>query len=136
MSVKIARLRNGEDVICDIYEVAEEESKEPVAYKLVKPYQIYITSDTINVEVEGSSEGPQKINDVQLHMIPWAPLSAEAEFYVNLQEVVTIYEPNPQARDRYKELISAQDDDFGFEVDPDAPTPPENIEIVEDSLDD
>ena len=35
MSVKIARLRNGEDVICDIYEVAEEESKEPVAYKLV-----------------------------------------------------------------------------------------------------
>ena len=137
MSVKIARLRGGEDIIADIYEVAEEESKEPVAYKMVKPYCIFITSDSIKVEVDGGEDYPRKINDVQLHIIPWAPLSAESDLYVNLSEVVTIYEPNSQAKQKYQELISAQEDDFGFEVDNDAPTAQEQeIEIIEDSLDD
>ena len=38
MSVRIVRTRNGEDIICDLYEVTtKEEPEKPVAFQLNNP---------------------------------------------------------------------------------------------------
>jgi len=62
MSVKIARLRNGEDVICDLYEVTtKEEPEKAVAFQMSYPYSVWINSNeppTYNPATPGKGMEP------------------------------------------------------------------------------
>ena len=43
MSVRIVRTRNGEDIICDLYEVTTKaEPEKPVAFQLSNPYNVWL----------------------------------------------------------------------------------------------
>jgi hypothetical protein len=100
MSVKIVRLQNGEDVISDVKEALNDETV--VGLLLTNPYQVYIQSEQLVVE----TDAPQKLNDVQVQYLPWAPLADKNEFLVRLDQIVTLYNPHEEILDRYTQIIN------------------------------
>ena len=44
-----------------------------------------------------------------LILYPWAPLATNRDFYIRLEEVVTVYDPHGQVTEKYIELIEAKD---------------------------
>ena len=43
-----------------------------------------------------------------LILYPWAPLATNRDFYIRLEEVVTVYDPHGQVTEKYIELIEAK----------------------------
>lgn len=109
MSVKIARLRNGEDVISDVKEVIPSKETEdgtqpvPVAFQFSYPYTISV----IDVTVDDGSEGIRKISEPELYFRPWAPLSSTSQIYVRLEEVVSLYDAHEAVLAKYNEIMEA-----------------------------
>ena len=68
MSIKILLLRSNEEIITEVQELADPETKESIGFKLHKPFRLDIVSD----------EGELVFNrekGYQLSWFPWAPLS-------------------------------------------------------------
>lgn len=118
MTVKIAKLRTGEDVICDISEIVEQGSalmmgnnmpapERVVAFQFNDPYNVWIDQESAQILLEGSDE-PQKINDIKLNLFPWVPLSADRKIVVSLSEVIAIYEPHTEVLNKYKSLTETK----------------------------
>ena len=79
MSVRVVRTRNGEDVICDLYEVTtKNEPNTPVAFQLSDPYNVWLEGlDEPRLLAENEAgEEMQKISDPEIHFRPWVPLSS------------------------------------------------------------
>ena len=125
MSVKIARLKSGEDVIADIKEVSakEDTNKTAIAFCFKNPYSV-ILDDQSEIEMELWGEGEEDLeeepeilpeNQEQINknpnliLYPWCPLATNKEFFVRLEEVVTVYDPHGQVTEKYNELIEAKE---------------------------
>jgi|11_taG_2_1085331.scaffolds.fasta_scaffold11128_3 hypothetical protein len=108
MSVRIVRLKSGDDIISDIYEVTSTEDKgeekDPIAYQLRFPYAIWI-SEGMNAEVDGDI---QKISDPEVSMEPWLPLCKHEHIFLKLDEVSAAYETHDTVIEQYTKLIEAQ----------------------------
>ena len=125
MSVRIVRTRNGEDVICDLYEVTSKEKPEdPVAFQLRNPYNVWLEGvDEPRVLIETDNEPEvQKLPDPEIHFRPWVPLSVDKKIMLKLDEVVSAYETYPEVIKKYNHLVEADngggDDAGGTESDP------------------
>ena len=68
MSVKLLLLKSGEEVITEVQEVFDPETKDPVGFKLHKPFRLDIVSND-----EGIVFNREK--GYQVSWFPWAPLS-------------------------------------------------------------
>jgi hypothetical protein len=114
MSVRIVRLKNGEDIISDIYEVTsnvegDSEEKTPVAYQLRHPYSIWINSGmNLNVDVDGEEGGIHKLSDPEVVMEPWLPLCKHDHIFFRMDEVTAAYETHEQVVDQYTKLVEAK----------------------------
>ena len=110
MSVRIVRTRNGEDIICDLFEVTtKEEPEKAVAFQLNYPYSVWLEGmdePRLLVETE-AQEGVQKITDPDIHFSPWVPMSSKKQILLKLEEVVTAYETYPEIIEKYNELVEA-----------------------------
>lgn len=134
MSVKIARLKSGEDVIADVKEVSakDDPNKVAVAFQFEEPYTV-ILEDSEEMEMamwgEGLIVGDEAIEDEgveyldddpdnplteaneeeakqpTLILYPWCPLARNRQFYLRIDEVVTVYDPHTQVIDKYNELL-------------------------------
>jgi len=105
MTVKIVRLGNGEDVIADVREAfPTQESYSPIGYFLINPYQITLTATAEMLFESGATDEPQKINDLNLELFPWIPLSVDNRTLVQVSQVVTIYEPHPEVKSKWEKL--------------------------------
>lgn len=105
MTVKIVRMVNGEDVIADVKEAyPNQDTYAPLGYFLTYPYQITITA-TAEMLFEAEHETPQKINDLNLELFPWIPLSENERTLVVLSNVATIYNPHPEVVGKWKKLV-------------------------------
>ena len=79
MTVKIVRVANGEDIIADVQEAyPNKEVYAPIGYFLTNPYQVIIEATAEMLFEEGTTDEPQKINDLNLQLFPWIPMSARA----------------------------------------------------------
>jgi len=106
MSVRIVRLRNGEDVICDLYEVTTKEDPEKaIAFQLKDPYSVYSEVSPI-LDPESAGE-IQKVSSPELSFVPWAPLSRHNTIMLKLEEVISAYETFDEVIAKYNELIGA-----------------------------
>jgi hypothetical protein len=111
MTVKIARLQNGEDVIADIKEVRDSsESERPIAYSFTLPYMVMIQQSS-EVLFEEYQEGPKKLNNLKLELYPWVPLSSGDSVFVSLHQITSIYEPHTSVLEKYNELIAEMKSD-------------------------
>ncbi len=114
MTVRIVRLRNGEDIIADVQEVRDRESNEAVAIKFDTPYSVAIHADEYKREVNKAI----KLSNPKIEMFPWAPLSKEKEIFIAWNEVLCFYEPHQAVLDQYGTLCKmitheGEEDDGG-----------------------
>tara|TARA_R100000008_G_C3475925_1_gene111370 strand:+ start:71 stop:430 length:360 start_codon:yes stop_codon:yes gene_type:complete len=99
MSIKLVLLKSGEDIICDVAEMAvgEDEKRRVVGYFLNKPCTIKML-DPRTVDEE------QKAG-FQVSLFPWMPLTKEETIPVTADWVITIVEPITKLKEMYLEDI-------------------------------
>ena len=112
MSVRIVRTRNGEDVICDLYEVTtKEDPSKAVAFQLNNPYIVWLqgkkTEEPQILVEDDAGDIVSKIKDPDIYFQPWVPLSSKKQILLKLEEVVTAYETYPEVITKYNTLIEA-----------------------------
>jgi hypothetical protein len=94
MTVKVMLLKSGEDVITDAQEVRDKETDNIVAYHLMNPYVMQLTTVPVEPEGEITSEDDQPQVKISVSYTHWAPLSKQREFFLPADWVVTIYDPH------------------------------------------
>ncbi len=91
MTVKLAMLKSGEDVIADIAEMVVDEKV--VGYIFDQPGVVKLVGDPVK---EGKNRVPYKIQ-----ITPWMPLSRDQKIPVVAEWVITIVEPIDQLKEIY-----------------------------------
>ena len=107
MSIKILLLKSNEEIITEVQEIANPESKQAIGYHLHKPFRLEIVSD----------EGELIFNrekGYQLSWFPWAPLSKDKDFFLPADHVITAYDPLDSIMDQYIQAIKEDTYDENF----------------------
>ena len=96
MSVKLALLKSGEDVIADFSEMVVNDNV--VGYLAKSPYVVKINRTDIPHENE-----PTKVG---LSYFPWMPLSKQKDIPIDPQWIVTMVEPVEEVKQSYEDKIN------------------------------
>ena len=99
MSIKLAVLKSGEDIIADVKEIMSEDNV--VGYLLNNPHSV-MTGEGILRE-EGSEEG-----HIQISLRPWLVLSKDTQVPIRPDWLVTIVEPVDMLTQMYEEKVNGQ----------------------------
>ena len=100
MSIKLALLKSGEEVIADISEFRNSED-ELVSYLFKKPYCVKIKTSQVLVENESRPKH-------QLAYYKWMSLSKDDDIIVNRDWVVCISEPLDSVKKTYEEKVNGR----------------------------
>jgi hypothetical protein len=104
MTVKLALLKSGEDVIADIREAISEETNKIVSYIFSNPYVVKLTQPQVLME---DSEQPET-RAYNISVYPWVPLSDDIDIAINPDWVVTIVEPAATLKKSYEERMNGR----------------------------
>lgn len=104
MTVKLALLKSGEDVIADIKEAISEETNKIVSYIFSNPYVVKLTQPQILME---DSENPET-RAYNISVYPWVPLSDDTDIAINPDWVVTIVEPEAKLKKSYEDRMNGR----------------------------
>ena len=119
MTIKLALLKSGEEIITDVKEMISgetEETQKVVGYFFKKPCVVRMKN------IQGAEEKTQVLFDISLQ--PWIPLGKGPVFPVAMDWIITFVEPIDKLLDAYQTQILNQDDesygensgkDFGFD---------------------
>ena len=100
MSIKLALLKSGEEVIADIAEFRNSED-ELVSYLFKKPYCVKIKTSQVLVENESRPKH-------QLAYYKWMSLSKDDDIIVNRDWVVCISEPLDTVKKNYEGKVNGR----------------------------
>jgi hypothetical protein len=103
MTVKLALLKSGEDVIADIKEVVTEDEKLS-SYLFTYPFIVKLLSSQVLME-ESDSEDKREFS---VSFFPWIPLSADKDILVSKDWVVSIVEPTEMVKKSYEERMNGR----------------------------
>ena len=109
MSIKILLLRSNEEIITEVQELANPETKESIGFKLHKPFRLEIVSDEGEI-VFNREKG------YQLSWFPWAPLSKDKDFFLPAGHVITAYEPLDSITEQYVQAIKEDQYEKNFKA--------------------
>ena len=104
MTVKLALLKSGEDVIADIREAISEDTNKIVSYIFSNPYVVKLTQPQVLME---DSEQPET-RAYNISVYPWIPLSDDTDFAINPDWVITIVEPAATLKKSYEERMNGR----------------------------
>ena len=93
MTIKLALLKSGEEVISDMDEMITDK-KTVVGYYFTNPCRAMLT--TPDVSSDSSERQP-----VSIKLIPWFPLAQEDKIPVVADWVISIVEPQPKLKELY-----------------------------------
>ena len=99
MTVKLAILKSGEDIVADIKEmiVGEGDAARVVGYVLTKPVSVSLNRKEIIVDDEEES--------FEVRLIPWCPLTKGEKIPITADWVVTIVDPINKITAMYKKEV-------------------------------
>ena len=100
MTVKLAILKSGEDIVADIKEmiVGEGDDARVVGYVLTKPCGVTLNSKALKIDDEKDT--------YQLKLFPWCPLTKNEKIPITADWVVTIVDPIDKITEMYtKEVL-------------------------------
>ena len=99
MTVKLAILKSGEDIVADIKEmvVGEGDSSRVVGYVLTKPVSVSLNRKEIIIDDEEES--------FEVRLIPWCPLTKSEKIPITADWVVTIVDPIDKITAMYKKEV-------------------------------
>ena len=104
MSVKIALLKTGENIICDAKELIVDEKV--CGYLFVKPHKVLVERPVL------LTENTEEFGDtISITLSPWIPLTDDTQIPVDPSFVVTLVEPIKTIKDMYLEKIGGLDND-------------------------
>jgi hypothetical protein len=110
MTIQIAVLRSGEDVIADVKEIRSEDDK-VVTYLFKDPLVLRTKFNDEPLVLSESKEdaGLMKSfsSNLQVNFYPWIPLSADKDILCPTDWVVTIVEPISNLKKLYLERVDA-----------------------------
>ena len=93
MAIKVLVTAIGQQIVADVKQVENKETKEVVGYWLTNPRVVtYQTDDEGNVGVNFGS---------------YCLVSNEVEFSVRAEHIVTILEPRPEVVERYETIVGS-----------------------------
>ena len=96
MTVKLAILKSGEDIVADIKEmvVGEGDDSRVVGYVLTKPVGVSLNRKEITIDDEKET--------VQIRLFPWCPLAKNDAIPMSTEWVVTLVEPVDKLKEMYE----------------------------------
>jgi hypothetical protein len=95
MTVKVALLKSGQQIICDIKEMVSGEKV--IGYFFEFPYVIHLRSP----ELITNKDAPVQL---EISLFNWLPLSKDHQIPVPSDWVVTIFEPTNKVMEMYDNL--------------------------------
>ena len=101
MSIQLALLKSGEEVIADIKEIRQEETGVLVSYLFKDPYCVKIKTTQVLVEQETRPKH-------ELAYYKWMSLSKENDIIVNKDWVVCITDPLDTVKKNYEEKVNGR----------------------------
>ena len=109
MSIQLALLKSGEEVIADIREFRDEANDTLVSYLFKDPYCVKIKTSEVLVEDESKPKH-------QLAYYKWMTLSKDDDIIVNKDWVVCITEPLDSIKKNYEDKMNGRrsNDTDGF----------------------
>ena len=96
MTIKLALLKSGEEVISGIDEMMTDK-KAVVGYYFTNPCRAILTTPEIDVDED---QQPDK-KPVSIKLLPWLPLANEEKIPVVADWVISIVEPQSKLKDLY-----------------------------------
>ena len=96
MTVKLALLKSGEEVISDIDEMVTDKQM-VVGYYFANPCRAILTTPEIEVDEDQSSDK----KPVSIKLLPWFPLANQEKIPVVADWVISIVEPQPKLKELY-----------------------------------
>ena len=100
MSIKLAVLKSGEQVIADAKELVSEEKVR--GYLFTRPHKVVSTQPLLLTEEQKDD------NSLEVTLSPWIVLSADKEVVVPTDWVVTVVEPLESVIKMYEEKVNGQ----------------------------
>ena len=101
MSIQLALLKSGEEVIADIKEIRQEQTDVLVSYLFKDPYCVKIKTTEILVEEETRPKH-------ELAYYKWMSLSKDDDIIVNRDWVVCITNPLDTVKKNYEERMNGR----------------------------
>ena len=96
MTVKLAILKSGEDVIADIQEMVIEDKV--IGYIFNKPCNI-------KMKVREEDNDNEKVDSIKIRLTPWIVLTKDTKIPVSLDWVITLVDPIDQLLKMYEEDV-------------------------------
>ena len=108
MTIKLALLKSGEEIISDMSEMMSGTDGEGqvVGYFLQHPCRAILTSSDIQVNEE--QESTRK--PVSIKLIPWMPLSKDERIPVVADWVISIVEPQDKLLEMYTKAVKTYEE--------------------------
>ena len=101
MSIQLALLKSGEEVIADIKEIRQDSTDDLISYLFKNPYCVKIKTTQVLVEDESRPKH-------ELAYYKWMSLSKENDIIVNKDWVVCITDPLDTVKKNYEEKVNGR----------------------------
>jgi hypothetical protein len=129
MTVKLALLKSGENVIADIMELVDE-NENVVSLVFSNPYVVRLLTPELLME---NSLGVQGEIEHKVSYSPWIVLSQDKKIAVDPKWVVTIVDPHEWIKSSYEERMNFNPDER--EIEEESSTLIENFEVIKEEKD-
>ena len=116
MSIKLALLKSGENVIADIKELISEE--QVCGYLFTKPHYVSTRKTPILTKEKENSN----ISNLEASFEPWIILAKDQKIPVRMDWVVTIVEPLDSVVKMYEETVNGKQGETDQDNSSDEPT--------------
>ena len=102
MTIKLALLKSGEDVIADVSEMVmgERDERRVIGYHLNKPCVIRMKNPNLQ-----SEDGSNKKAGFEVSLFPWIPLTKDTTIPIPADWLITLVEPVTKLTEMYTEDI-------------------------------
>ena len=108
MTIKLALLKSGEEIISDMSEMmsGQDGGGQVVGYFFNHPCRAVLTSPEIQVSDEQESER----KPVAIRLLPWMPLSKDERIPVVADWVISIVEPQDKLLEMYTKAVKTYEE--------------------------
>ena len=100
MSIKVAVLQSGEQIIARMKEIVSEDK--PIAYLFNQPHKVVLNNQIVLSENKDQSS-------VEVTLTKWILISDEDDIPVSVNQVVTLVEPVSSVKKMYEEKVNGSD---------------------------
>ena len=105
MSIKLLLLKSGEDIICDVKEMAagdDGNDRRVIGYYLNKPCVVKMRNPNVLPEEQ---EGNAQKAGYEVSLFPWIPLTKDETIPIPADWLITLVEPVTKLKEMYIEDI-------------------------------